>query len=157
MTVVVLWRFKLLMTSVLVAVGVSAVGHFKTAHETLDVHSLSLKRETSTGVSANFRRELANFSQELANFSRENSPNLSQLYQALTNFPRKSQELIYKSKANNRHIRNYNSQESRLIATLRFVSAFISPAPLQAPQKAYAHDSNLRCPDRNPIAAICPQ
>ena len=35
------------------------------------VHSLSLERETSTSVLANFSRELANLSRELTNFMRE--------------------------------------------------------------------------------------
>ena len=39
----------------------------------LGVHSLSLERETSTGVLANFSRELANFSREFANFKRESA------------------------------------------------------------------------------------
>ena len=38
---------------------------------TLGVHSLSLERETSTGILANFSRELANFGLELANLKRE--------------------------------------------------------------------------------------
>ena len=38
----------------------------KSSMKLLGVHSLSLERETSTGVLANFSREFANFEQELA-------------------------------------------------------------------------------------------
>ena len=37
----------------------------------LGAHSLSLEREMSTGVLANFSREFAKFRRELANFKRE--------------------------------------------------------------------------------------
>ena len=74
----------------------------------LGVDSLRLERETSTSALANFSREFANLKREFANPKRE----LAQFKRELAVFkpiirgfdqlcPRKSQELIYNSEANN--------------------------------------------------------
>ena len=45
----------------------------------LGVHSLSLEHETSTGVLANIKREVANFKQEFPEFQRKLATALNQL------------------------------------------------------------------------------
>ena len=69
---------------------------------------INLQHETSTGVLANFSREIANAKQEFANFKRkfaefkQKFAVFGPMIPGLSNFTLETQELIYNSKANNR-------------------------------------------------------